>query len=101
MQADSPVPALEPSASLYARQAVDDFLTAATAERERLELTIAEAKARTDRARAVIGMHRVMVSMLLETQHELDALREAADREAQAIVSNAEEDARAIVQAAR
>jgi len=101
MQADGAGSALEPSASLYARQAVDDFLVAATAERERLRQTIVDAKARADRARAAVGIHRVMVSMLLETQLDLAAQRDAADVEAQNIVTRAEEEARAIVQAAR
>ncbi len=55
----------------YSRDAVDDFLAAAEAERVRLRGIVTDAEARSRRARAAVGMQRVMVSMLLETQREV------------------------------
>ena len=92
---------LEPSVHAYARDSVDDFLAAAAAEKEQLRRVIADAEARERRARASIGMQRVMVSMLLEAQREIADERERAELEAADIVAAAETEAMAIVQAAR
>ena len=80
----------------YSRAEVDDFLKAAAVERARLEAEIADARARAGRARSAIGMHRVMVSMLLETQRELTELRLDAEARAEQIVADAEREAGAI-----
>ncbi len=84
----------------YAREAVDDFCAAARAERARLEVTISDAESRARRARAAVGMHHVMVSMLLDTQRELAELRISAEAEAAEIIGIAEEEAQEIVRAA-
>jgi ABC-type transporter Mla subunit MlaD len=76
----------------YSRAEVDDFLSAAAAERARLEATIADANTRASRARSALGTHRVMVAMLLETQRELGQMRSDAEKEAEAIISAAERD---------
>jgi len=80
----------------YSRSEVDEFLAAAAVERARLEATIADANARSNRARAALGMHRVMVAMLLEAQREMSQLRADAEREADRIVADADEQARAM-----
>src|SRR5262245_61875997 len=92
---------LELSVHAYARDAVEDFLAAADAEKDQLRLAIAESDARARRARASIGMHRVMVSMLLETQRDCAEMREEAELDAAEIVAAAEDEAHAIVDAAR
>jgi hypothetical protein len=92
-------PSDEHSARAYSRAEVDDFLAAAAAERIRLEAEIAEATERISRARAAIGMHRVMVSMLFETQREVSALRREADAQARQIVADAEREVAAMVRA--
>jgi hypothetical protein len=76
----------------YSRAEVDEFLSAATSERERLEREIADARGRIARARAALGMHRVMVAMMLETQRELGELRQNAERRAAEIVAAAERE---------
>jgi len=85
----------------YPRDAVDGFVAEAEVERRRLVARIAEAYERTRRARAHVGMQRVMVSMLLETQRELAEQRAAAEREAAAILAAAEQQAQEIVERAR
>jgi cell division septum initiation protein DivIVA len=80
----------------YSRSEVDEFLAAAALERARLEATIADANARSNRARAALGMHRVMVAMLLEAQREMSQLRSDAEREADRIIAEADEQARAM-----
>lgn len=85
----------------YAREAIDDFLAAAESERVQLQAQIADAEARTRRARAAVGMHRVMVGMLLETQQELGALRVRAEVDAAEILGQAEEEAQQILRRAR
>jgi hypothetical protein len=81
----------------YSRAEVDDFLQAAAAERARLEREIVDSRGRIGRARSAIGMHRVMVSMLLETQRELTELRQDAEARAEQIVTAAEHEAAAIL----
>jgi cell division septum initiation protein DivIVA len=85
----------------YSSTAVDEYLAAAERERERLNAALAEAKERRAKARASIGLHRVMLSMLLEAQEELQARRAEADAEAAAALQAAEVEADAIVRAAR
>jgi hypothetical protein len=77
----------------YSRETVDEFVTAAATEEASLEAVIEEAEARTRKARAAIGTHRVMVAMLLETQHQLDDIRTAAESEAASIMAQAEREA--------
>jgi regulator of protease activity HflC (stomatin/prohibitin superfamily) len=84
----------------YERAAVDDFLAAAATERARLEATIADANGRAARARAAIGMHRVMVAMLLETQGELTLRRREAEQQAAEIIAAAEAQAQEIERSA-
>src|SRR5262245_50360015 len=88
------------SVHAYARDSVDDFLAAAAAEKEQLRRAIGDAEARERRARASIGMHRVMVSMLLEAQREIADERERAELEAADIVAAADAEAVVIVQSA-
>jgi hypothetical protein len=73
----------------YSRSAIDEFLTAAAAERARLEAAIAEDEERTRCARAALGTHRVMVAMLIEAQRELDEIRTRAEAEAATILAGA------------
>lgn len=80
----------------YQRAAVDEFLAAAEAERSRLESLIADANDRASRARAAVGMHHIMVTMLAETQQELAQRRSDADRRSAEIIAAAEAQARAI-----
>jgi hypothetical protein len=89
-EAHTQVPVAGTAISGFARAEVDQFLDAAQTERRRLEAEIAEAHARISRARSAIGMHRVMVSMLLEAQREFAELRQQAETEAQQIAIEAE-----------
>jgi hypothetical protein len=92
METDSMQPLGGAPIAGYSRSEVDDFLTAAAQERTRLEAAIADATTRASRARAALGMHRVMVAMLLETQRELSELRNDAERQAEEIITAAERD---------
>jgi hypothetical protein len=74
-------------ASAYTRRTVDDFLAAAATERDRLRAEIAAAEARERRARASLGVHRVMLSMFLETQREIAKIRADAEAEAEHVVA--------------
>jgi cell division septum initiation protein DivIVA len=76
----------------YSRADVDQFLTAAAEERLRLETEVEELEGRISRARSAIGMHRVMVALLLETQRELTEIRDSASAEAERIVREAERE---------
>jgi hypothetical protein len=91
----------EPVAAAYAREAVDDFMAAAASEQARLRALIADAEARTRRARAAVGMHRVMVGMLFETQHQIAEQRAGAEADAADILGRAEEEAQRILREAR
>lgn len=94
----SPSPAVDQvPAHGYPRDAVDEFLAAADAERARLEAVIREASGRAERARAPIGAQRLMMSMLLDTQRELSELRDSAATRAEKIIAEAEAQAREIV----
>jgi hypothetical protein len=101
MTGDAASTGLEPSVHAYARTAVDDFHAAAASEKDQLRRVIADAEARERRARASIGMHRVMVSMLLEAQREIADERGRAELEAADIVAAADAEAMAIVHSAR
>jgi hypothetical protein len=68
---------------------VDEFIRASEAEKQRLAAAIADDEDRSRRARAAIGMHNMMVSMLIETQRELEELRRDAERSAAEIISAA------------
>ena len=81
----------------YPRALVDDFLAAAGRERERLEELRRDASLRAERARATIGVHRVMMAMMLDTQREVSEIRRAADAEATATLADAEQQVEAIL----
>ncbi|MCU1457413.1 MAG: hypothetical protein JWL73_1505 [Actinomycetia bacterium] len=99
MESEIAVPPNEQPVRGYQRAAVEEFLAAAEAERARLNALIAEANDRAARARAAVGMHHVMVSMLLETQEELARRRTEADQRAAEILAAAEAEALAIERA--
>jgi cell division septum initiation protein DivIVA len=88
-------PTAGPAIQGYSRAEVDDFLSAASVERARLEAEIASANERINRARAAIGIHRVMFTMLLDVQREINDLRRGADEAAASIVQDAEREASA------
>jgi hypothetical protein len=73
----------------YPRATVDEFIRASEAEKQRLTAAIEQDEHRASRARASIGMHHMMVSMLIETQRELDQMRRDAERLATEIISAA------------
>jgi cell division septum initiation protein DivIVA len=75
----------------YARSAVDDFLAQAAVRRTELEAAIAAANERAERARAALGLYRMMAAMLLETQRELQEMRRDAEAQAAEIVRGAEQ----------
>jgi DivIVA protein len=101
MEQGSGPPALGQPVRGYSRAEVDDFLAAAARERARLEAEIADANRRIRDARTAIGMHRVMVSMVLDAQRELSEMRRAAELEAERILSAAETDAQRMLAEAR
>ena len=84
----------------YARELVEDFRVAARAERAKLQAKIAYEESRARRARATVGVYRVMVGMLLETQRELAELRGAAETTAAETGRAAEEKAQVLLHAA-
>jgi hypothetical protein len=103
---DSPTDAsIADPGSGYSRAAVDDFLAAAAVERGRLEALIEEAEDREQQARAAIdshlGLHKVMIETLLETQRELGERRREAEVTAAGIIEAAEREARALMAANR
>jgi hypothetical protein len=73
----------------YPRATVDEFIRASEAEKQRLVAAIEHDEHRASRARAAIGMHHMMVSMLIETQRELDQMRRDAERLAAEIIAAA------------
>lgn len=85
----------------YARSAVDEFLDAAAQERTRLEAVIADANRRADQARAAMGLHHMMAAMLLETHRTLTERRHAAEAEAAQIILASEREAQALVDQAQ
>jgi hypothetical protein len=89
-KASQRAPVVGTAISGFDRTEVDQFLEAAQSERRRLEAEIAEAETRISRARSAIGMHRVMASMLLESQREFAELRQLAETEARQIAIAAE-----------
>src|SRR5262249_37417850 len=96
MDAESTTPSGEFAVQGYAREAVDDFLAAAQAERARLLELIAEAEARTRRARAAVGIQRVIAAILPEAQVQIEEGRRATAAEVEAILAVAENDARSL-----
>jgi cell division septum initiation protein DivIVA len=72
----------------YSRAELDAFLASVAVERERLEAAIAADEERTRTARAALGTHRIMVSMLLEAQREIDDIRARAEAEAALILAS-------------
>jgi hypothetical protein len=70
----------------YSRTELDAFLLSVEDERARLEAAIAEDEVRTRAARAALGTHRVMVSMLLQAQREIDEIRARAEAEAAVVL---------------
>jgi hypothetical protein len=70
----------------YARTEVDSFLEAAARQRAELEAQITQAQTRAERARTAAGLHRVMATMVLDTQRELAAVRAEAEAKARVIV---------------
>jgi hypothetical protein len=103
MTAESIASSDSPSEALraYPRGAVDEFVAAAQAERTRLEAIISDAEARLRRARATIGMHRVMVGMVIETQREINEMRSDAERRAATILADATDQTSRILETAR
>lgn len=81
----------------YPRATVDDFLAAAAVERARLEEELEQATARADRARAQIGVDRVMMRMLLDAQRDVGEIRARAEERAAEIIATAERDAQEVV----
>src|SRR5262245_43687656 len=73
----------------YPRATVDDFIRASELEKQRLSVAIEGDEDRARRARAAIGMHHMMVSMLIETQRELEEMRRDAERIAAEIIAAA------------
>ena len=72
----------------YSRAELDEYLSSVGQERMRLEAVIAEDEERTRAARAALGTHRVMVSMLLQAQREIDDIRARAEAEAAVIMAS-------------
>src|SRR5262245_24963791 len=89
-----------PAVQGYTREAIDDFLAAADVERARLREVIAEAESRTQRARAALGVHRVMTAMLLEAQADVAERRRLAEEEAAAILRAADDEAQSVLREA-
>jgi hypothetical protein len=85
----------------YSQNSVDEFLAAASEERGRLEAVIADATARAERARAALGVHRLMATMLLDTHRQLTERRREAELEAAQIIIDSERDAHRLLEAAR
>ena len=81
----------------FARSVVDDFVAHAAEERVRLEQVIAEAERREESARAAASTYEVMLTMLLESQHELARRRVDAEREAAELIEAADRQAREIL----
>jgi hypothetical protein len=71
----------------YSRSTIDEFLSAAEVQRAELQARIAEANARAERARAATGLHRLMATMLLDTQRELSTIRRQAEAQAAELMS--------------
>jgi len=84
----------------YARAAVEDFLEAADRERAQLRRSIDGASDRIARANKALGMHRVMLTMLIDTGREIADVRAAADSRAAEIVLAAQAPAQASTPAA-
>lgn len=84
----------------YARAAVEDFLEAADRERAQLRRSIDDASDRIAHANKASGMHRMMLTMLIDTGREIADVRAAADSRAAEIVLAARAPAQASTPAA-
>jgi hypothetical protein len=85
----------------YPREVVDDFLAALGAERARLTQIIEEAEDRAARARVAVSNHEIMLTMLVDAQHDLTGRERAAQLEAVEILDSAEREARALLDQVR
>ena len=74
----------------YDEATVDDFLRAVANERTRLSAQLDDAERREQRARALIGMHEVMVATMRDAYADITAVRRAAEATAAATVREAE-----------
>jgi cell division septum initiation protein DivIVA len=90
MDASSPGPALGQATNGYPRAEVEKFLDDVARERARLEAEIEDSTRRIKRAEATVSTHRVMVTMLMQTQRELAQIRRDGEREADRILQEAE-----------
>ena len=76
---------LQPATSMvqgYSREAVDEFLVAADAERARLQQEIAEVNTRLEQVQVALGSQRAMIGMLTSAGRELQELRQRTELEA-------------------
>jgi len=96
MDGSLPDAALGQPTNGYPRAEVEKFLHDVARERARLEAEIEDSTRRIKRAEAAVGTHRVMVTMLMQTQRELAQIRKAGEAEADRILQEAESQARAI-----
>jgi cell division septum initiation protein DivIVA len=82
-------PASADATSGFPRELVTEFLQAVESERTKLLAALEEARVRQQRAREVLGLHRVMEGMLLESQREIAARRSAAEAQSRQILEDA------------
>ena len=83
----------------YVKEAVEGFLGDVEVERVRLRQSIEDARRRESRARSVLDMHRVMVSMVLAAHRELSSRRRAAEAAADELLRRADLEAEAMLRA--
>jgi hypothetical protein len=95
-----PSEANAPAVQGYRREVVEDFLSAVEVERRRLQETISESEARTQRARAALDVYRVIMDMLLAVEVEIAEIGRAAQEEAAAILRGGDEEAEVLLRAA-
>lgn len=81
----------------YERGAVEEFLAAGADRRAQLEATLLDATERAERARISLGLHRMMVSMFVQAQHDLANVRSQAEHRAAEIILAAERDVEMIL----
>jgi hypothetical protein len=79
----------EPPLEGYDAATVESFLRAVTLEQARLQAEIAAARAREERARALVGMHETMLTTMRDVYVEVSAVRRSAEAQAAAIVEEA------------
>jgi cell division septum initiation protein DivIVA len=80
----------------YDEATVDDFLRAVEEERALLRSRLDDAEQRAQRARALIGMHEVMVATMRDAYADVTAVRRAAEATAAETMRDAERRAAAI-----